>query len=156
MFQVLINNGFTPEWITMSKEIDHDIELLKQDIRNERMVLGPYPLNKADEVKWQRICEGNRDLVKTLNSKINKYNLIVPLINRQKFYVEIEKILDDTLKNGPHSMKKVEVEDKQEIKTVIMENDDLFGTLLKAFEEVFTLKDKKSVQDEDKLRKEQS
>ncbi|KAL0883450.1 hypothetical protein ABMA27_016829 [Loxostege sticticalis] len=154
--EVLINNGFTPEWITMSKEIDHDIELLKQDIRNERMVLGPYPLNKADEVKWQRICEGNRDLVKTLNSKINKYNLIVPLINRQKFYVEIEKILDDTLKHGPHSMKKVEVEDKQEIKTVIMENDDLFGTLLKAFEEVFTLKDKKSVQDEDKLRKEQS
>ncbi|CAH0715821.1 unnamed protein product, partial [Brenthis ino] len=46
--EVLINNGFTPEWITMSKEIDQDIELLKEEIRNDRKYLGPYPLNEED------------------------------------------------------------------------------------------------------------
>ncbi|XP_028158096.1 dnaJ homolog subfamily C member 28 [Ostrinia furnacalis] len=155
--EVLINNGFTPEWITMSKEIDQDIEFLKRDIKNDRMVLGPFPLSEVDEPKWHRICDDYREFVKTLNSKINKYNLIVPLINRQKFYVEIDKILDDILKNGPHSMKPVEAENKVEYKTVIVESEDLFGILLKAFEDVFTIgKDKKSSQDKEKLRKEQS
>lgn len=82
---MLINNGFTPEWITMSKEIDSDIELLKEVIRNERMYLGPHPLNETDSEKWQKIYESNKLLAHSLNAKINTYNLIVPLLNKQSF-----------------------------------------------------------------------
>lgn len=135
----------------MSKEIDHDVELLKKDIRSERMFLGPYPLTDSDEHRWQQICESNREFVKTINSKINKYNLIVPLINRQKFYVEIDKILDDILRNGPHSveLKKVEA---PEIKAVVV-SDDFIGSLWKIFEDIFAFgKQKKTEHNKEKFR----
>lgn len=136
----------------MCKEIDNDVELLKKDITNERSVLGPYPLSDADEIKWQNICECNRDLVKTINSKINKYNLIVPLINRQKFYVEIDKILDDVLKNGPHSVGPVKIEKKPEIKAVVVDSQDLFGLFWKACEDIFSFGKQKKGERKEKFR----
>ncbi|KAL4707974.1 hypothetical protein ACJJTC_010590 [Scirpophaga incertulas] len=106
--EVLINNGFTPEWIIMTKEIEQDVEFLRKDISNDRKVLGPFPLNDNDQMKWQDICQQYRDFVKTINKKINKYNLIVPLISKQKMYIDIEHILDDILQNGEHSVSKIE------------------------------------------------
>ncbi|RVE50467.1 hypothetical protein evm_004892 [Chilo suppressalis] len=151
--EVLINNGFTPEWITLSKEIDQDIEFLKRDINNDRKYLGPYPLSKNDEMKWEEICGNYKDFSKTINSKINKYNLIVPLLNKQKFYVEIEKILGDVLKNGEHSVQKesVKEENKTETPNYFTSGEDLLGTFFRAFEDVFNPnKHKKNIKKEDK------
>ncbi|CAG9786527.1 unnamed protein product [Diatraea saccharalis] len=152
--EVLINNGFTPEWITMSKEIDQDIEFLKRDISNDRKYLGPYPLNDNDETKWHDICKSYRDFAKTINSKINKYNLIVPLLNKQKFYVEIDKILNDILKNGEHSVEKVSVEDnnKTETHNYVVGGEDLLSTLMRAIEDVFHPNKHKRNVDKDEKR----
>lgn len=150
--EVLINNGFTPEWITMSKEIDQDVEFLKRDISNDRKFLGPHPLSDNDAIKWQSICKDYKDFVKTINSKVNKYNLIVPLINKQKFYVEIDMILDDILKNGEHSVERV-VEDKEPNgQTYVVGGDDFISLFCKAFEEVFNIsKQRKNVQKKEKV-----
>lgn len=144
--EVLINNGFTPEWITMSKEIDEDIEQLKLEIRKDRQYLGPYPFKDNDETKWQRIYESNKELAESINNKINTFNLIVPLLNKQKFHVEFDKICVDILKNGVHSVMK---DDKENIcvvnENVKIDNDDLFGIFFKAVGDLLSFKkDKKS------------
>ncbi|KAG6456381.1 dnaJ homolog subfamily C member 28 [Manduca sexta] len=142
--EVLINNGFMPEWITMSKEIDQDIESLKEEIKSERMYLGPYPLTGNDVAKWQRIYQSNLDLAKSINTKINTFNLIVPLINKQKFHVEYDKICEEILQNGLHSVERDIVAEKKNKEVVVSQDDDLFSTVYKAFEELFTFnKDKK-------------
>ncbi|CAG9562159.1 unnamed protein product [Danaus chrysippus] len=146
--EVLINNGFTPEWITMSKEIDEDIELLKKEITKDRMYLGPYPLTNDDHTKWERICECNRLLSQSINVKINTFNLIVPLLNKQKFHVDFDKISDDILKNGPHSKVKELVKDVQTSSNTVQDHEDFISLLFKALGEVFSFrKQKKNVSD---------
>ncbi|XP_026492130.2 dnaJ homolog subfamily C member 28 [Vanessa tameamea] len=135
--EVLINNGITPEWITMSKEIEQDIEALREEIKKDRMYLGPYPLNDADTAKWQRIYESNKLLAKSINNKINTYNLIVPLINKQKFHVEFDKICNDILENGTHSINKGHVEDQKMMPSILgQESDDILGVFFKAFSDL--------------------
>ena len=139
-FKVLINNGFTPEWITMSKEIDQDIELLKEEIRKDRMYLGPFPLNNEDSTRWHRICESNELLAKSINVKINTFNLIVPLLNKQKFHIEFDKICRDILENGHHSVHKKEVDEKKVEKVVVEESDDIIGVFFKTLGELLSFK----------------
>lgn len=139
--EVLINNGFTPEWITMSKEIDHDVELLKDDIESERMYLGPYPLNDEDLAKWERVYKANKDIAESINKKINTYNLIVPLMNKQKFHVKYDEICEGILKNGKHSVSKV-VKVEERVDTVVNDND-ILGAFFKGLGELITNKDKK-------------
>ncbi|XP_047991003.1 dnaJ homolog subfamily C member 28 isoform X2 [Leguminivora glycinivorella] len=143
--EVLINNGFVPEWITMNKEIDHDIEALKDEIRRDRSFLGPYPLSEHDQPKWDRICEANRELAKSINTKINTYNLIVPLINKQKFHVDFDKICEDVLVSGIHSVKQ-ESKVKEKPVTVAASSDyDFIGVFFKAVGELFSFKSKKNL-----------
>ncbi|XP_075977480.1 dnaJ homolog subfamily C member 28 [Anticarsia gemmatalis] len=144
--EVLINNGFTPEWITMSKEIDQDIDLLKKEVASERMYLGPFPLKDNDIAKWERIYQSNKELAQSINTKINTFNLIVPLMNKQKFHVEFDKMCKEILENGVHSVVREEKQKTQvihdEVKT---DNDDLFGMLFKALGEMLSFKEKKKV-----------
>ncbi|KAJ8721831.1 hypothetical protein PYW08_004233 [Mythimna loreyi] len=145
--EVLINNGFTPEWITLAKEIDQEINGLKEEIRSDRMPLGPYPLSEADATKWERICELNRELASSINLKINKYNLIVPLLNKQKLHVEFDKICEDILKNGVHSVVKTKSENVNVVKTEYVSSSDgvdLFGVFFKALGDLITFKEKKN------------
>ncbi|KAM3962681.1 LOW QUALITY PROTEIN: dnaJ homolog subfamily C member 28 [Aphomia sociella] len=138
--EVLINNGFTPEWITMAKEIDQDIEEQKE-VQRDRTTLGPYPLSSTEEEKWKQLCDTNRDLAKSINNKINTYNLIVPLINKQKFHVEIESIFEDVLKNGIDNTKAIVERKHPEVQTVIVHNsEDLFGVFFKALGELLNFK----------------
>ncbi|XP_045518313.1 dnaJ homolog subfamily C member 28 [Pieris brassicae] len=133
--EVLINNGFTPEWITMSKDIDQDIELLKDEIKNERMYLGPYPFSETDKEKWLKIYESNKSLAKSINTKINTYNLIVPLLNKQKFHVEYDKICEDICTNGKHSVEGVLK--KEEVRFAhVQENEDIISIIFKAIGEI--------------------
>ncbi|XP_041979581.1 dnaJ homolog subfamily C member 28 [Aricia agestis] len=141
--EVLINNGFTPEWITMNKEIEQDIELLKEEIKKDRMFLGRYPLSDSDSAKWQKIYDSNKDLANSINIKINTYNLIVPLLNKQRLHVDFDKISNDILINGLHSVAKTIKETSKPDQQIVTEGDDIIGVILKAIGELFSFKDKK-------------
>lgn len=144
--EVLINNGFVPEWITMNKEIDQDIEALKDEIKRDRSYLGPYPLSDQDLPKWDRICEANRELAKSINIKINTYNLIVPLINNQKFHVDFDKICEDVLVSGVHSVKPDSKVKEKVVPIVSNSSDhDFIGVFFKALGDLFSFKSKKNV-----------
>ncbi|CAH2096525.1 unnamed protein product [Euphydryas editha] len=137
--EVLINNGFTPEWITMSKEIEQDIELLKEEIKKDRMYLGPFPFSETDIQRWNKIYESNKQLAISINNKINTYNLIVPLMNKQKFHIDFDKICNDILQNGLHSVNKGKVNEQKAVQTVSrQESDDIIGVFFKALGELLS------------------
>ncbi|KPI99356.1 DnaJ-like subfamily C member 28 [Papilio xuthus] len=141
--EVLINNGFTPEWITMRKEIDQDIEALKEEISRDRMYLGPYPLSDEDRIKWEKIYKSNKDLADSINIKINTYNLIVPMMNKQKFHVEFDKICDDILKHGEHSVINKQIKEQIVIKEPVNDSGDIIGILFNSLGELLTFNKEK-------------
>lgn len=140
---MLINNGFTPEWITLRKEIDQDIEALKEEIKNDRMYLGPYPLSDEDTIKWEKIYESNKNLADSINIKINMYNLIVPMMNKQKFHVEFDQICEDILKSGEHSVVHKQPH-KQIVRQPTNHNEDIIG-FFNALGELLTFNKKKKI-----------
>ncbi|XP_022916995.1 dnaJ homolog subfamily C member 28 [Onthophagus taurus] len=101
--EILIENGFTPEWITLQKEIRQDMGVLKDSLLMERKQIGPIPLSNDDKYIWSDVVERHRILVDAINKKITKYNLVVPVLTKQMFLIDIlkesEKILETGLNN---------------------------------------------------------
>ncbi|KAI5639098.1 dnaJ domain-containing protein [Phthorimaea operculella] len=145
--EVLINNGFTPEWITLKREIENDIEALKKELEKDRMVLGPYPFEEpGDETKWEIICENNRELAKSINMRINKFNLIVPLMAKQKFYVQFDEMCEEILKSGPHSQESLEARRPVQVDAPPPNTgEDILSLLYKGLTELFSFGKKNSV-----------
>lgn len=49
-FQVLINNGYAPEWVMLEKEIRQDRTRIREALLRERRRIGQLPLSPEDEV----------------------------------------------------------------------------------------------------------
>ena len=99
--QILVETGFAPEWVQLGKDIREDSEKIRKELQKERQRLGPLPLSKSKEDRWQQFCSKlqNED-VKELNKMINKFNLIVPNMNNQKFLFRLEPEADKIMKTG--------------------------------------------------------
>ncbi|KAJ4445406.1 hypothetical protein ANN_07211, partial [Periplaneta americana] len=100
MNQVLIDNGFTPEWITLQKEISDDTKYFRESLERYRAELGYYPLDDNDSAKWDDALSKHEAIVKKLNAKIDKFNLLVPLLEKQKLHILLKREADSILKNG--------------------------------------------------------
>ncbi|EFA08155.1 dnaJ homolog subfamily C member 28 [Tribolium castaneum] len=103
--EVLIDNGFTPEWITLQKEIREEIQELRNFLREKRSYLGPCPLSGKDSDDWARIVQNRRNTVELINKKIDKFNLVVPILNKQMIQISLAKEAERILANGQHSVK---------------------------------------------------
>lgn len=97
MNKILIDNGFTPEWILLSKDIRKEIDELKQNLREERSSLNLT----GNENEWIEIIEKNREVVIDINKKIDKFNLLVPILDKQMVHLRIEKIADKIAQENP-------------------------------------------------------
>lgn len=95
--KILIDNGFTPEWIMLSKDIRKELDELKTTLKEERASL---TLNGSDE-NWQEIIERNREVVDRINKQIDKFNLLVPILNKQMVHLNIEKIAEKIAEEEP-------------------------------------------------------
>lgn len=71
--QVLIDNGFKPEWITLQKEITNESEDIRRQLRHMRSYYGRLPLNEEDKLNWDHSLLSIHDTVKELNKKISEY-----------------------------------------------------------------------------------
>lgn len=89
--EVLIDNGFTPEWILLQKEIREDILILRKNLFTERQYFGPYPLTIEDNIEWSEQVYKYKELVNKINKKIAKFNLVVPILNKQMIPICLEK-----------------------------------------------------------------
>lgn len=100
MNKILIDNGFVPEWITLQKEIRVEIDDLKGDIRRERAKLH-FPLEAHEGFRWNKVLEDAEGRVLKINKKIDNFNLIVPLLDKQMVQIKLEPIAEKILNEEP-------------------------------------------------------
>lgn len=89
--EVLIDNGFTPEWILLQKEIRHEAKMLRKILFTERQYFGPFPLSVEDNIEWSERVYKYKDVVDKINKKIAKFNLVVPIVNKQMIQICLER-----------------------------------------------------------------
>lgn len=123
-FQILIDNGFTPEWITLQKEIREDIQFLRDSLAMERRKFPSCPLNVNDKNEWECVVNKYIHLADNVNKKINKYNLLVPMINQQMITFNLVSESEKVLANGSFSTETEIRERKSKILTNKKVSDD--------------------------------
>ncbi|BES92486.1 Domain of unknown function (DUF1992) [Nesidiocoris tenuis] len=92
--EVLIDNGFTPQWITLQKEIREHRDSVRENLKKARLKLGPLPLSLKDQEYWDKTVERIELDAKYLNSKIDFYNLVVPILNKQMTHFDLAREAD--------------------------------------------------------------
>nr|KAF6377763.1 DnaJ heat shock protein family (Hsp40) member C28 [Myotis myotis] len=88
--RILIDNGYQPEWILMQKEIKGTIDQLRESIVVSRKKLG-NPMTPTEQKQWNQVCEQFQEDIRKLNKRVNDFNLIVPLLTRQKVHFDAQK-----------------------------------------------------------------
>lgn len=99
MNKILLDNGFTPEWIMLQKEIRENINSLKANLIKCRLKLGPLPFSSAEQRIWNENLEKENFYETVINKKIDDFNLIVPILNKQMFRISLKKIAENILKD---------------------------------------------------------
>ena len=131
MNKILFDNGFVPEWITLQKEIREAIDQLKTDLRAERAKLH-WPLVDCEIYTWQTIVEHSNEHTIKINQSIDKFNLIVPVMDKQMVHISLEriaeKILNEQPSTRPVSQPKLESKAPSDYKADIF---SLLGSILK-------------------------
>lgn len=88
----------------LEKEIRSEITKLKGKLQEERMKLGRAPLDPRDSRLWKKLLDTLLDDVKQVNKKINDYNLIVPLLNKQMVHVDLRSLSEKCLRDSPSKL----------------------------------------------------
>ncbi|XP_041365999.1 dnaJ homolog subfamily C member 28-like [Gigantopelta aegis] len=97
--KILINNGFTPEWIRLQGEIRKETTKAKEKLAVLKMKLGNPPFNTADSAKWKAGVKSFHAAIMDVNEKIDKYNLIVPFLNKQMVFYKSDKLMKHVCEN---------------------------------------------------------
>ncbi|XP_072765097.1 dnaJ homolog subfamily C member 28 [Anoplolepis gracilipes] len=104
--EILIDNGFTPEWIQLSKEIREETEELKNKLSEIRNDIGELPLTPKDESIWENNLQKFETTTKQINNKIDKYNLLVPILQKQMLHIKLDEFAKKALLIPPKKIKK--------------------------------------------------
>ncbi|XP_068126569.1 dnaJ homolog subfamily C member 28 [Hyperolius riggenbachi] len=114
--RILIDNGYQPEWIVLQKEIRETIDKLRHELVVSRKKLGD-PLTYAKEKEWMEILEHFKENISKLNKKVNDFNLVVPLLNRQMVHFNADKEISRALKAYSTLKEEMELANKREAET---------------------------------------
>ncbi|XP_066226400.1 dnaJ homolog subfamily C member 28 [Saccopteryx leptura] len=109
--RILIDNGYQPEWILMQKEITDTIDQLREAILVSRKKLG-NPMTPTQQKQWNQACEQFQENIQKLNKRVNDFNLIVPLLTRQKVHFDAQKEIARAQEMYETFIKTKEVTDK--------------------------------------------
>lgn len=104
--KILLDNGFTPEWITLQKEIRGEIDDLIKLLTEHRAYFGKIPLNESEEIEWTSIVCNQENRVQRINRNIDKYNLIVPILDQQMFRIRLDQIANKVLASDAEPIRK--------------------------------------------------
>ncbi|XP_020298854.1 dnaJ homolog subfamily C member 28 isoform X2 [Pseudomyrmex gracilis] len=133
--QILINNGFTPEWIQLSKEIRKEIEEMKKQLLEARNNVGELPLTLEDQSIWKNNLRNFQILEKEINTKIDKYNLLVPILQKQMLHIRLDDFAEKALLE-PSSKHKLPIKNYVDISHKISNKNisqDLFTFIINLF-----------------------
>jgi len=100
MNEILINNGYQPEWVDLGAEIRKEIEKSRGRLRVSRSQLGSYPFDDPDDAKeWEIQVDRFTKEWKIITDKMCKFNLLVPTLNQQMIPTtvtrEVTRLLSD-------------------------------------------------------------
>lgn len=124
--KILLDNGFTPEWITLQKEIREDINDLIATLTEHRLYIGEVPLNEDDANEWSTVVSHQKHREIQINKTIDKYNLIVPILDQQMFPIQLNRISDKVLNSKPIKIKK----QRRQTNTSVQQNKESNKTLI--------------------------
>lgn len=101
--KILLDNGFSPEWIMLAKDIREHLAELKKLLRRERSFFGLAPLGEVEQAKWlQRITNFEQNVFE-INEKIEKHNILVPILKNQMFRVKLDELAQSILEEKPEN-----------------------------------------------------
>ncbi|KAH8244210.1 hypothetical protein KR026_002732 [Drosophila bipectinata] len=130
--KIMLDNGFTPEWISLSKDIRDAAGQLKQQLRQERIYYGEWPLQSPEELAaWQKFHEKHQEDIQQLNKLIDKYNLIVPVLQNQFFRLHLDRMAEPIFKDPDlqRNVKRPSADSKssQQVETQATSGSSLFS-----------------------------
>jgi len=83
------------------KEISEEFAAIRSELRNARQKLGAPPLGDRQLASWRSTLTHLREeKVAKVNKRIDKFNLIVPLLNSQMFLFNLDKEAQKVLESG--------------------------------------------------------
>lgn len=126
--KILLDNGFTPEWIMLQKDIRDEVDKLKSDMLKEREYFGTFPFSEDEDISWSLIVQNFEGHVVRINKQIDKYNLIVPIIENQLFRIKLEKVAEKIAKNNTIVNKERRISEEA-VKKKTESKSDLFSFL---------------------------
>jgi DnaJ family protein C protein 28 len=85
-FGLLKNNGLAPEWIERDKEIRQELEAARQELRLAR---SRRQAGLAGDTTWQAALAHFEVRLAKLNRKIDDFNLIVPVVSKQRLRLRL-------------------------------------------------------------------
>ena len=81
---VLKNNNFTPEWIDRDRDIRQDLDAAREKIQAAWRFYQPDP---ESEPGWYAAVARFEEAVVKINRKIDDFNLVVPILSKQRFRI---------------------------------------------------------------------
>lgn len=127
--KILLDNGFTPEWITLQKDINSDIDDLKKALLDKRSYFSELPLSESEAEQWERFVKSQENRLIEINKKIDKYNLLVPILKQQMCRVQIDKISEKILNCKPNVNNRIAIKSDSNSKSRERPNSGLFSLL---------------------------
>lgn len=65
----------------------------------KRAKLGPNPLTLEATITWEQNLKEFEQKLRIINQKIDKFNMIVPILNKQRVHVSFQKEVNRTVEN---------------------------------------------------------
>lgn len=104
--KILIDNGFTPQWIMIQKDIRNSINDLEESLKNNRAYLGNIPLSEEEQTEWTQILDNHKYKIIEINKMIDKYNMITPTLRHQLIHIDLDRAGAKILKIDPKTIER--------------------------------------------------
>ncbi len=93
--------------ISLQKEINSDIDDLKKLLMDKRSYFSELPLTESEVGQWENVIQSQETRLIDINKKIDKYNLLVPILKQQMCRVQMDKISEKVLSCKPNAKNRV-------------------------------------------------
>ena len=104
MNQILAEGGFAPEWVMLKRDIETQKLEIRESLRLRSNLVfsrrANFQLTLREKNDWQNFLTNLAEKqVKKLNVNIDRFNLMVPLLNSQMVHFNLTREADKISKN---------------------------------------------------------
>ena len=99
--QILVSTGFAPQWVTLNKDINTEVKQFKRRIYAKWNRIGPFPMSLHNTRQWEAFLSECEIGLAQINKMVDKFNLIVPVLDQQKTHYQLQKIVVQVLTDNP-------------------------------------------------------